>query len=112
VFRDPLSIPARPDAVAMTAPTFPRRADAAVWPTGLARFADGVLDLVGHDLRVPARDVVDLAIVPALGARLQLQLTYRKGFDTIQRRFWVATRDHDDLHRLVLAVRGALSARA
>jgi hypothetical protein len=96
----------------MTAPALPGRADVAIWPTGLARFEDGILDLAGHDLRIPARDVVDLAVVPALGARLQLRLTYRKGFDTIRRRFWVATGDQDDLHRLVLAVRGALAARA
>lgn len=110
MFRDPLSLHSR-DAVAMTPPSFAGRADVAIWPTGLARFADGVLDLVGHDLRVPVRDVVDLAIVPASGARAQLRLTYRKGFDTIRRSYWVATGDQDDLHRLVLAVRAALKAR-
>jgi len=115
VFRDPLSILSREAGTApvpMVAPSFAMRADVPVWPSGLARFDDGILEIVGDGLRVAARDIRSLEVVPALGARLQLRLTYRKGFDTIERRYWVAVAEHDHLLRLVAQVRGALRARA
>lgn len=104
VFRDPLSILHR-DAKAMAAPTFAARADVALWPSGLARFDDGVLEILGDGLRVAARDVVAIELAPALGARLQLSVAYRRGFDTIRRRYWVALADHDHLQRMVAQVR-------
>lgn len=106
MFRDPLSILSR-DAKAMTAPAFPTRVDVAIWPTGFARLDDGILEIVGDGLHVAARDVVAIELVPALGARLQLRFSYRKGFETIQRRYWVALSDHDHLQRLVKQVRAA-----
>lgn len=116
MFRDPLSLLSRDaqhEPTAMTAPAFGAgRAGVAIWPTGLARFDDGVLEVVGEGLRVAARDLVAVELLPALGARLQLRVEYRKGFETSQRRFWVAVADHDDLARLVARVRGALTAPA
>ncbi|HWI70560.1 MAG TPA: hypothetical protein VNT55_01295 [Baekduia sp.] len=116
MFRDPLSVLTR-DAqaapVAMTAPSFAPRPDVPIWPSGLARFDDGILEITSGDgLRVAARDIVAIGLAPALGARMLLTLDYRSGFDTINRRYWVALTDHDHLQRLVATVRGALVARA
>ncbi len=114
MFRDPLStLNAGAAPVAMAAPEFPAKIDVPTWPSGLARFDDGILEVtIGAGLRVAARDVVDVAIAPATGARLLLTLSYRNGFDTIHRKFWVGVGDHDELQRLVAAVRRALHARA
>jgi hypothetical protein len=106
VFRDPLSINRR-DAVAMTAPAFAPRVAVAIGPSGVARYDDGILEIVEDGLRVAARDVVAIELLPALGARLQLRLTYRQGFATLQRRCWAAATDHDHLQRLVKQVRAA-----
>jgi hypothetical protein len=106
VFRDPLSINRR-EAVAMTAPAFAPRVDVAIGLRGLARCDDGILDIVEDGLRVAARDVVAIELLPALDARLQLRLTYRQGLATIQRRYWAAATDHDHLQRLVKQVRAA-----
>lgn len=106
MFRDPLSILTR-DAKAMTAPAFTARVDVTIWPTGFARLDAGILEIVGDGLRVAAPDVVSIELVPALGARLQLRFAYRKGLDTIERRYWVPLADHDALQRLVKQVRAA-----
>jgi hypothetical protein len=120
VFRDPLSILVREaDAtavaapVAMVAPSFATKIDVPIWPSGLARLDDGILELTpGDGLRVATRDILDIALVPALGARLQLTLAYRDGFATVRRRYWVAVADHDHLQRLVTAVRAELRAHS
>lgn len=117
MFRDPLSTLSRATTtaapVAMVAPSFPARVDVPVWPSGLARFDDGILEITsGEGLRVAARDILAVELIPALGARLQLALTYRNHFDTVTRRYWVAVADHDDLQRLVTAVRAALTQHA
>ena len=62
MFRDPLStIDVRPD--------LPLRAGPPLWPSGLARLDDGILEvLAGDGLRVAVRDIVAIALEPALGA--------------------------------------------
>lgn len=117
MFRDPLSILSRDaealDRVAMTKPELASRLDVPIWPSGLARLDDGILEVtLGTGLRVAARDITAIALAPALGARLLLTVSHRNGFDTIERRFWVAVADHDHLQRLVTAVRALLTARA
>src|SRR3954447_19492155 len=111
VFRDPLSILAH-TPVAMTAPTF-APSHLPLWPSGIARLDDGILEITAGDgLRVAVRDVVAIDVHPALGARLLLSLSHRKGFETIQAKFWVAIADADGLQALVGAVRAAMVARA
>jgi hypothetical protein len=114
VFRDPLSILTRPSAapVAMTAPEF-RAPQLPLWPSGVARCDDGILEItLGGGLRVATCDVLRLDVAPALGARLLLTLAYRDGFDTIERKYWVAVADHDRVQRLVAEVRAASAMRA
>jgi hypothetical protein len=102
VFREPLT---------MTAPTF-RCEQVPLWPSGVARLDDGILEvLAGDGLRVAVRDVVTIGLEPALGARLVLALSYRKGLETVQCRFWVAHEDHDPLMRLVREVRAVAGNR-
>lgn len=91
----------------MSAPSF-RCEQVPLWPSGVARLDDGVLEvLAGDGLRVAVRDVVDVELVPALGARLMLVVSYRKGFEVEQGRFWVGHGDHDALARLIRDVRAA-----
>jgi hypothetical protein len=102
VFRDPLT---------MTAPSF-RCEQVPLWPSGVARLDDGILEvLAGAGLRIPVRDVVEIDLQPALGARLLLALSYRRGLDTVHHGFWVAHADHDALARLVRDVRALAANR-
>jgi hypothetical protein len=96
---------------AMAAPTF-TTPQLPLWPSGVARCDDGILEITLGGLRVAARDVVAIDVAPALGARLLLTLAHREGFETVQRTFWVAIADHDALVRLVAAVRAAMVAAA
>jgi hypothetical protein len=115
VFRDPLSILTRqatPAPVAMVAPAFTAHVGVGLRPGSPARLSDGVFEVLGEDLRVPARDVVAIALMPALGGRLALRVAYRKGLDTIEHRCWMPACEHDALRRLVLEVRAASAARA
>jgi hypothetical protein len=95
----------------MTAPTF-RCEQVPLWPSGVARLDDGILEiLAGDGLRVPVRDVVDIALEPALGARLLLALSYRRGIVTERRRFWVGLGDHDALVRFIRDVHALAANR-
>jgi hypothetical protein len=101
----------RDHPLTMTAPSF-RCEQIPLWPSGAARLDDGILEvLAGDGLRIPVRDVVEIGLEPALGARLQLALSYRRGIATEQRRFWVALEDHDALARLIREVRALAANR-
>jgi hypothetical protein len=115
VFRDPLSIltttttPA-PAPVRMVAPSFTARPAVALG--GLARFADGVLEISGPDgLRVPVRDIVAFDAMPATAGRTRLTLMTRRAGTTQRHTFWISGGDRDALQRLVASVRAALVAR-
>jgi hypothetical protein len=113
VFRDPLSLLTGRDDVApaaMAAPTF-TTPQLPLWPSGVARCDDGILEItLGGGLRVALRDVVAIDVAPALGARLLLNLAHRDGFATVHRKYWVAIADHEALLRLVATVRAAMVA--
>ncbi|WP_027007221.1 hypothetical protein [Conexibacter woesei] len=103
MFREPLT---------MTAPSFRCEQLPPLWSAGPARLHDGILEvLAGDGLRVPVRDVVALTLEPALGARLLLALSYRRGLATEHRRFWAAHEDHDPLMRLAREVHALAANR-
>ena len=115
MFRDPLSLRARTfthPPVAMPAPAFPTPH----WPLAPSagvRFDDGILTIAAGDgLRVAVRDIVDVELVPALGARLRFSVTHRRGGATARRSFSVPAADHDGLQRLVAGVRAGMAMRA
>jgi hypothetical protein len=82
-----------------------RPADLPIWPSGIARFADGILDVTtGDGIRVAAADVIEIGVEPPRAGRFSLTLAYRAGLMKTKTSYWVE-REHDAaLRRLVDAV--------
>ena len=78
--------------------------DLPIWPSGVARFADGILEVTtGEGIRVAARDILEVGMKPKAG-RLSLTLEYRAGLSTNKTSFWVEAPYEAELRALVVAV--------
>lgn len=76
-----------------------------IWPSGIARFADGVLELTtGEGVRVALRDIVEIGVDPPRAGRLSLTLAYRAGLSTHKTSYWVEPEHEPALRRLVETV--------
>jgi hypothetical protein len=79
-----------------------------IWPSGIARFADGILEVTtGEGIRVAARDVIDIGVEPPRAGRLSLTLTYRAGLNRNKTSFWIEASYETALNELVEAVSAA-----
>jgi hypothetical protein len=77
----------------------------AMWPSGIARLADGILEVTtGDEIRVAIADIVKIGVEPPRRGRLSLALTYRAGLDTVKTSFWVEPQHETALRLLVDAV--------
>jgi hypothetical protein len=76
-----------------------------IWPSGVGRFADKVLEVTtGHGMRVATADIVEIGVEPPRAGRLSLSVVYRAGLDRVKKSFWVEPAHEAALRRLVDAV--------
>jgi hypothetical protein len=74
----------------------------AIWPSGIAKLADGILEVTtGNGIRVAVADIVKVGVEPSRRGRLSLVLVYRAGLDTVRTSFWVEPEHESALRRLV-----------
>jgi len=82
--------------------------DLPIWPSGIARFADGILEVTtGDGRRVAARDIVEIGMKPPRAGRLSLTLEYRAGLDKVKTSYWVEAHHEAALRQLVETVAAA-----
>jgi len=82
--------------------------DLQLWPSGIARYRDEILEITAGDgLRVARRDIVELSARPARAGRLTLQLRYQAGLDTPKHGYWVEPQHEGALQQLVSSVGAA-----
>jgi hypothetical protein len=76
-----------------------------IWPSGVARLHDGILEITtGDGVRVAVRDITDIGVEPPRAGRLSLRLAYRAGLNKAKTSYWVQPEHEAALHRLVDAV--------
>jgi hypothetical protein len=86
-------------------------ADLPIWPSGIARLSDGILEVTtGDGIRVATRDILDIGTKPPRAGRLSLTLEYRAGLDTVKTSYWVEPENEAALNELVAAVRAEAGA--
>jgi hypothetical protein len=79
--------------------------DVPIWPSGIARYADGILEVTtGDGRRVAARDITRIEVEPPKAGRLSLALEYRAGLDRVKTGYWVEAQHEAALRELVDAV--------
>lgn len=79
--------------------------DVPIWPSGVARYADGILEITtGEGRRVAVHDISRIEIEPPKLGRLSLALEYRAGLSTTKTGYWVEQEYEDKLRKLVEAV--------
>jgi hypothetical protein len=79
--------------------------DLPIWPSGIARFADGILEVTtGEGIRVAAADVIEIGVEPPRAGRLSLTLAYRAGLDRVRTSYWVEPENEAALRQLADAV--------
>jgi hypothetical protein len=79
--------------------------DLPVWPSGIARFDDGILEVTtGDGIRVTANDILEIDVEPPRAGRLSLRLRYRAGLNQVKTSYWVDSEHEEALRRLVDAV--------
>jgi hypothetical protein len=80
--------------------------DLPIWPSGIARLSDGILEVTtGDGIRVATRDILDVEVKPPRAGRLSLQLKYLAGLDTVKTSYWVEPENEAALHELVAALK-------
>jgi hypothetical protein len=85
--------------------------DVPIWPSGIARFADGILEVTtGQGVRLALRDIDEIGIRPPRVGRLSLRLRYRAGLSKVKTGYWVELEHEAALRRLVDAVATAKAA--
>jgi hypothetical protein len=78
-----------------------------IWPSGVARLDDRILEVTtGDGIRVPVDDIEAIEVEPPRAGRLSLKLAYRAGLGRHRTSFWVEPRHEDALRRLVASVTG------
>jgi hypothetical protein len=76
-----------------------------IWPSGIARFADGILEMTtGDGIRVATADIVEIGVEPPRAGQLSLSLMSRAGLDTVTTSLWVEPEHEAALRRLADAV--------
>jgi hypothetical protein len=76
-----------------------------IWPSGVARFADGILEVTtGDGIRVATADIVEIGVEPPRAGRLSLALVYRAGLNRVKTSRWVEPEHEGALRQLVDAV--------
>jgi hypothetical protein len=89
--------------VAAAAPAF--EDDLPIWPSGIARFSNGILEVTtGEGLRVAARDIQEIYIKPPRAGRLTLKVKFRAGLGWRKHGYWVEGQHEAALHALVATV--------
>jgi hypothetical protein len=79
--------------------------DLPIWPSGIARFDGGILEVTtGDGFRVAAGDIVEIGVEPLRAGRLSLRVAYRAGFDKPNRCYWVDPQHEAALRELVHSV--------
>jgi hypothetical protein len=87
--------------------------DVPIWPSGIARFSDGILEVTtGGGIRLAARDIIEIGVRPPRAGRLSLRLRYRAGLSKVKTGYWVEPQHEASLHRLVDAVETTRGAAA
>ena len=82
--------------------------DLPIWPSGIARLDDGILEVTtGDGIRVAVRDITEVGTKPPRAGRLSLTLKYRAGLDKVKTSYWVEAEHEAALHELVAAVEAA-----
>jgi hypothetical protein len=79
--------------------------DLPIWPSGIARLSDGILEVTtGDGVRIAVRDIDAIEVRPPRAGRLSLALQWRAGLDTAKTSFWVEPQHEQALNELVAAV--------
>ena len=82
--------------------------DVPIWPTGIARFADGILEVTtGEGLRVAAQDIEEIYVKPPRAGRFSLKVKFRAGLGWQKHGYWVEAEHEAALHALVSKVTAA-----
>ena len=83
-------------------------ADLPIWPSGIARFSNGILEVTtGEGLRVAARDIEEIYVKPPRAGRFSLKIKYRAGLGWQKHGYWVEAEHEAALHALVSRVTAA-----
>jgi hypothetical protein len=84
-----------------------------IWPSGMARLADGILEVTtGEGIRVAAADITEIGIDPPRAGRLSLTLAYRAGLGKHTTGYWVEAKHAAALRHFVECVRDLVTPRA
>jgi hypothetical protein len=78
-----------------------------IWPSGIARLADGILEVTTSDVRVALGDILEVGSKPPRLGHLSLTLKYRQGLETISMSRGVEQEHGDALRSLVETVEAA-----
>ncbi len=79
--------------------------DIPIWPTGIARFSDGILEVTtGEGLRVAVQDIEEIYVKPPRFGRFSLKLKFRAGLGWQKHGYWVEAEHEAALHALVSRV--------
>ena len=82
--------------------------DLPIWPTGIARFSDGILEVTtGEGIRVAARDIEEISVKPPRAGRFSLKIKYRAGLGWRKHGYWVEAQHETALQALVSRVTAA-----
>jgi hypothetical protein len=82
--------------------------DLPIWPTGIARFSNGILEVTtGEGIRVAARDIEEIYVKPPRAGRFSLKVKYRAGLGWRKHGYWVEAQHEAALHALVSRVTAA-----
>ncbi|MEZ4409295.1 MAG: hypothetical protein R3A52_22920 [Polyangiales bacterium] len=77
------------------------------WPSGVIRFDAGILEFTAGGLRVAARDIQGISILPPKLGRVRIELKYRAGLDACTTSAWVEGGEEALAESLVAAVQSA-----
>lgn len=79
--------------------------DLPIWPSGIARFSNGILEVTtGEGLRVAARDVEEIYVKPPRAGRFTLKVKFRAGLGWKKYGYWVEAEHEAALNALVSTV--------
>jgi hypothetical protein len=82
--------------------------DLPIWPTGIARFSDGILEVTtGEGIRVAARDIEEIYVKPPRAGRFSLKIKFRAGLGWRKHGYWVEAQHEAALQALVSRVTAA-----
>ena len=85
--------------------------DVPIWPSGIARFVDGILEVTtGQGIRLAVRDIDEIGVRPPRAGRFSLRLRYRAGLSKVKTGYWVEPAHEAALRMLVDAVATAKAA--